>query len=118
MITKPGNYVLHIYKGATLDRTFTWKDAIGNVIDLSGYTAEAQIRLRHGASGDPLVTLSTGNSKIVLGGTAGTIQLLMTAVATAALTFGVAVWDLELTSGAVVTRLLEGNVLVHSEVTT
>jgi hypothetical protein len=68
-----------------------------------------------------IATLSTtaGNTgTITLGGTAGTVDLLISAANTASLTAGQYVYDLELVSGGgVVTRLLEGNFKVSAEVT-
>jgi hypothetical protein len=53
-----------------------------------------------------------------LGGTAGTIALAAVATATAGLTAGQYVYDLEMVSGAgYVTRLVEGNFVVYAEVT-
>ena len=55
---------------------------------------------------------------ITLDDTNHTITVLISATATAAYTFTSGVYDLELaSSGGVVTRLLEGNVTVESEVT-
>lgn len=64
------------------------------------------------------ITLTTENSRIVLGGTAGTVTLTIAATDTANLTAGLYVYDLELVSSAnVVTRLIEGNFNVKAEVT-
>lgn len=68
-----------------------------------------------------IATLSTtagSEGTITLGGTAGTVDLLISAANTASLTAGQYVYDLELVSGGgVVTRLLEGNFKVSAEVT-
>jgi len=65
-----------------------------------------------------LLELTTANSRITLGGTAGTVNLLVAATVTAALTPGLYVYDLELVSGGgEVTRLIEGNFNVRAEVT-
>jgi hypothetical protein len=66
-----------------------------------------------------VLTLTTENAGITLGGAAGTITLSATATVTAALTAPFSgVYDLELVSGGgVVTRLLEGVATVSPEVT-
>jgi tRNA threonylcarbamoyladenosine modification (KEOPS) complex Pcc1 subunit len=64
------------------------------------------------------ITLTTENSRITLGGAAGTVTLTIAATDTANLTAGLYVYDLELVSSAnVVTRLIEGNFNVKAEVT-
>lgn len=85
-------------------------------VALSGFTARMQIR----DTADATATLASlvSPTDIVLDDTAHTITLSISATATAAYTFTDAVYDLELVSAAgVVTRLLEGNVTVLSEVT-
>jgi tRNA threonylcarbamoyladenosine modification (KEOPS) complex Pcc1 subunit len=65
-----------------------------------------------------ITTLTTENSRISLGGTAGTVTLTIAATDTANLTPGLYVYDLELVSGAgVVSRIIEGNFKVKAEVT-
>lgn len=113
-----GRYRLVIEQGATLDRTFKWKDGEGALVDITGYTARCQVRASF-ASETKLLDLTTENGGIELGGAAGTIRLLASATTTAALVLaGLGVWDLELVSpGGVVTRLLEGRVVLSREVT-
>jgi hypothetical protein len=50
--------------------------------------------------------------------TSGTIGIVISAASSSALTFSSASYDLEITSGSVVTRLLQGNVFVSKQVTT
>lgn len=86
-------------------------------INLTGYTARMQIRSSV-ESETVLVNLTTENGGITLGGTGGTVQLLITAVATAAITWTSGVYDLELVSGSgIVTRLVSGRINVTQEVT-
>ncbi len=109
-------YDLEIKQGATLSLTATWKDSNGAAVNLTGYTARAQVRETYAAS-SAIISL-TDTAGITLGGSAGTITLTVSATATAALTAPWAgVWDLELVSGGgVVTRLLEGAATVTPEV--
>jgi len=86
-------------------------------VDLTSFTARMQIRSDIDAT-DTLVSLTNENGGITLGAAAGTIALLISATATAALDFTSAVYDLEVVSAAgVVTRLLSGAVTLVPEVT-
>lgn len=112
----PGNHDIIMPKGSTFTKTFTYK--IGNnPVNLTGYTARMQGRQSH-TSSSAVLDLTTANSKIVLGGTAGTITLSLSAAETAAVTQSSLVYDLELVSGGgEVTRLLEGSIILTPEVT-
>lgn len=113
-----GNWTLHIEQGATFDTTLTWKNAAGTPVDLTGFTARAQVRSMH-TSTSPILSMTTGNGQLALGGNAGTIRILLSDAVTAALPAPFnGVWDLELVSGGgVTTRLLEGAAAVSPEVT-
>lgn len=114
MIT-PANYNLTCYQGATFDQTFTVTidDA---PINLTGYSAAMQVRETIDSS-TASVSLTSG-SGITLGGTAGTIRVVISSTATASLVDGQYVYDLEITSGGGVTdRYLMGTFTVLGEVT-
>jgi hypothetical protein len=65
-----------------------------------------------------LYSASTAGGQIVLGGTAGTIALTIPASDTAGFSWIRGVYDINLTSsGGIVTRLIQGNVIVSPEVT-
>lgn len=86
-------------------------------VSLSGFTARMQIRETVEAA-DTLASLTSTGGDIALDDTNHTITVTISATATAAYDFATAVYDLELVSGTgVVTRLLEGEVSVSSEVT-
>ena len=112
---KPAKLKLTIYQGATFDLRMTWA-AAGVPVDLTGRTARMQVRASVD-SPDVLLSLTTANGGIVLGGTAGTIDLLVSANDTAALSFTSGVFDLEMVSGGYVERLAYGQVIVVPEVT-
>jgi len=118
MTTHPGKYNLYLYRGATFTRIITWKDKTGTLIDLTGFTARLHMRETVDAA-TPFLTLTTENGGIALGGIAGTIALLATATATAAITAMEGVYDLELiaSDGVTIMRLIEGMVFVVPEVT-
>ena len=106
-----------INQGATFELTVTWKDSTGAAINLTGYSARMQVRETY-SSASTIVSLTNG-SGITLGGSAGTIAILISATTTAALTAPFSgVYDLELVSASgVVTRLLQGAATVSPEVT-
>ena len=107
---------LCVPQGATFSRVIIWK-ADGDEVNLTGYAARAQIR-PSASSATTTLSLTTENSRITLGGTAGTITLSISATDTAAITAGRYVYDLELVSaGGIVTRLLQGIVTVSANVT-
>ena len=115
-----GLYNITCQQGATFQRQVTWTDSARDAYNLTGYAARMQVRANV-TSNTVIATLSTtagSEGTITLGGTAGTVDLLISATNTAALTAGQYVYDLELVSGGgVVTRLLEGNFKVSAEVT-
>jgi len=105
-----------VYRGETLQRVFTYKDSDGVAVDLTGYSASMQVR-KSLADGVAL-ELSTVNSRITLGGAAGTVTILVSAADTATIDVGQYFYDLELTSGSsVVTRLIEGRFQVKEAYT-
>lgn len=115
MSIEPGDYDFTIYQGANFVRVFTWKDETDTLVNLTGYTARMQIRKK--IDGDILADMTTVNGKIVLGGALGTITASLTAAETAAISNN-GVYDLELiSSGGVVSRLLQGDVTLSKEVT-
>ena len=103
-------------QGATFSRVFTWEDSTANPIDLTLYTARMQVRATV-ESASTLLSLTTENGGITLGGIAGTITVTATATQTAAIAAGCYVYDLEMVTGAVVTRLVQGQFTVDAEVT-
>lgn len=108
---------IYIEQGATFQLNLLWKDSAGAPINLTGYTARMQVRHK---INDPtaLLSLTTENSGIALGGAAGTINIVATAALTTTLTEKSGVYDLELVaSNGVVTRLLQGVVTISPEVT-
>lgn len=105
-----------MYQGASFDVQFVWKIDDAEV-DLSGYTARAQVRRTH-ASENAVLTLTTENGGITLGGSEGTITLEADADTTAALDAAAYVYDIELeSSGGEVYRLLQGSFTISPEVT-
>lgn len=110
----PGKVNFTCPQGTTFQKTLTYK-IDNSAIDLSGYDARLQVREFH-YSDDPVVSLSSGNG-ITLGGSAGTIDVLIDADTTAGFDAGNYVYDLELVVSGTVTRIIEGKFIVTPEVT-
>lgn len=84
--------------------------------DLTGYRARMQVR-KYLESATPMITLTTENERILLGGEEGTIQLMIRAEDTATIQFS-GVYDLEIISPSnEVDRVLQGNFNLSHEVT-
>lgn len=112
-----GIYNFTIEQGASWSLSLTYKDADNQAVDLAGYSAKLQVRSFVGSS-EVLLERSTQAGTITLGGVLGTISVEASAAETAALTPGLAVYDLELYSPIDTTiRLLQGDVTISPEVT-
>lgn len=109
---------LKIRQGDTYNKLFTWKAGTPPaLVDLTGCTARMQIREYLGAP-DAVITLTTENSRIELGGAAGTIRIKLDAATTAGFTFRRARYDLDIYfADGTQNRKLEGTVIVSPEVT-
>lgn len=105
-----------IEQGATFNLLLTWK--INDVpVNLTNWTARLQARVDVDDT-ETVLTLTTENGGITLGGALGTISLDRTATQTALLPAGTYVYDLELISGVgAVTRLVQGELDISAEVT-
>ena len=105
-----------IEQGATFNLLLTWK--INNVaVNLTNYTARLQARVDV-EDIETILTLTTANGGITLGGVLGTISLDQTATQTTLLPAGTYVYDLELIAGSgTVTRLVQGELAISAEVT-
>jgi hypothetical protein len=110
----PGTYNFTLYQGADFDRTFTVTQG-GTALNLTGYSAAMQVR-EAADSTATLLSLTSG-SGITLGGTAGSVAVVITSAQSSAIASGSYAYDLELFSGAQVTRLLQGAVNVSGNVT-
>jgi hypothetical protein len=111
-------YTMNIDAGATYALTVTWTDSNDTPINLTGYTA--RMKLKSDFGGTALVSL-TETDGLTLGGASGTIAISISPTLTGALCDTEpkkGVYDLELvSSGGVVTRLLEGRWIATPEVT-
>ena len=130
-----GKYSFTIEQGATLDFEIQYKDSNSSPVDLSGYTGKMQIRSTYSGSGTTYLTftsslgdtysktsssvfLSFSGSNLTIPTTSGSIGIYAGWAATDSLTFtDTAYYDLEITSGSIRTRLLEGQVKLDRQVT-
>jgi len=105
-------YDLRIDQGATLALEIECRDDLGQPMDLSGYTAAAQIRYRHSDPDPAAVFMPAMNEE------PGLLSLKLTAGQSTALSRPYGVWDCELTApDGTVQRLAEGKVTISPEVT-
>lgn len=117
MVAPAASYRFRVDQGATFSRRVTWKNPDGTAVNLTGYTAALQVRATLDAA-TPTLELTTANSRITLGGAAGTIDFLVDATTMTAVPAGQYVYDLELTAAnGTKTRLLMGDFEVRREVT-
>ena len=124
-----GKYSFIIEQGATTNFEIQYKDSANIPIDLTGYSGKMQIK--SGFADSNPITYITLSSSLATDGTglnfsgsnrstspvSGTIGIYISAVSSSALSFDLAYYDLEIASGSVVTRLLEGQVKLSKEVT-
>jgi hypothetical protein len=111
-----GIYNATMDQGAQWTLTVVYDDSNGNPIDLTGYTARMQVR-RKFDSPTAVLTLDTGGQGIVITPLTGTLALTATTGQTGLVEGGIYVYDLEITNGGVVTRLIQGNMTVRPQVT-
>lgn len=121
-----GTFVTHkrklvIKQGSTFDDIVTWKAGAtaetATPVNLTGCTARTQFRSSIN-SPDVLLELTTENGGMELGGTAGTVRYLISAVATAAITWESAVYDTEIVfADGAVQRKFAGTATLSKEVT-
>ena len=128
-----GKFNFVIEQVATLDFEVAYTDSTSNKIDLTNYRGRMQIRdkfpgINNANNSTLIITLSSSlesdgtglnfsGSSGVNPPTSGTIGVFIDAERTATFDFNKAIYDLEIVSGSIVTRLLEGNVTLIKEVT-
>jgi len=122
-----GKYSFVLEQGSTFDIEIQYKDTTGSAVDLSGYSGKMQIRptiasetvyltLSSSLNGDG-TGLNFSGSNGSTPPTSGSVGIFVSATSSSALDFTEAVYDLEITSGSIVTRILEGKVKLSKEVT-
>lgn len=99
-----------IDQGATFSTDLTLTDENGDALNLVGYTANSQLRKWYTSSNS--VAFSTSSNTDT-----GVVTLSLTANQTAALTAGRYVYDVEISDGTTISRIVEGIVTVTPNVT-
>lgn len=124
-----GKYNFTIEQGTTVNLELAYKDASGSAISLAGYSGRMQIRPDFADNtttsyiylSSSLATDSTGLNFSGSAGlnppTSGTIGIYISAASSSALNFDSALYDIEIQSGSIVTRLLQGTIKLSREVT-
>jgi D-Tyr-tRNAtyr deacylase len=103
---------LYIDQGTDFSITVDVTDSAGETLDLSNYTAAAQIRKTYSSS-TVSATFATSIAEL-----AGQVTISLTDTQTSAIEAGRYVYDLNITSAAgVVTRVIEGQAIVTPGVT-
>ncbi len=107
-----------VEQGSVFELFFEYRDCEDVLIDLTGYTAQMQIRE---AKDSPTYLVEvTESSGITLGGAAGTVLIRISASVTDALDFNKGVYDVELSEAGddtLTRRVLEGKVKFSEQVT-
>jgi hypothetical protein len=122
-----GRYSFVIEQGATLNLELQYKDSTGTPINLTGCGGKMQIR-QSTTSPTAYITLSSSlaadgtglnfsGSNGTTPPTSGSIGVYISAISSSLLDFNTGVYDLEITSGSFVTRILEGQIKLSLNVT-
>lgn len=102
---------LVIDQGSTFTTDLSMTDDEGDPLNLTGYTSNSQIR-RWYTSSNASATFTTS-----INGNAGVVTLSLTANQTSNITAGRYVYDVEISDGAIISRIVEGTVTVTPQVT-
>lgn len=105
-------YNLALNRGETFVAEFQYRDSTGTPVNLDGYTIDSQLRLNYtdvSASAEFSVTKTEPEN--------GKFTLTLFPTASLSLTGSCYLYDVRLTSGSLVTYLIEGKVNVSPSVT-
>lgn len=108
----PATFNLTIRTGDTETVSVTLQNENGTPVDIAGRTYAAQLRTNASNT-----TILASFTCAIVDAASGTLTASLTATQTAALTPGLAVWDLQETNGSSVTTLLAGQVTIVQDVT-
>ena len=103
---------LQIDQGASFTSDVTVKDANGNPFNLAGYTARAKLAKGYASTRTRTDFITT----IASDAASGVVTLTLSATQTSALEDTRYVYDLEIQTGDVVTRVIEGVISVRPQV--
>ncbi|NJO82881.1 MAG: hypothetical protein HC828_08710 [Blastochloris sp.] len=112
------NYRLNVKAGDTWnDFSLTWNDANGDPVDLTGYTAQLQVRATNTPTGTSILLITSAAGQLVIDALNGTITTLVSAT-DMTIAAGRYFYDLEVQVGSVKTTLIQGEFWVHPQITT
>lgn len=111
-------YDIIVDQGATLLRSIALKNSAKRPVTVSGYIARMQIREKI-SSAVAVLLLTTENGGVEINGTAGSLLIIASPTQTSNLAVGKYVYDLEIEeiSTGIVTKIIQGNLVVRPEVT-
>jgi hypothetical protein len=124
-----GKYNFTIEQGTTIKFELQYKDSNGDPIDLTGYSGRMQIRPDYADNtktsylylSSSITDDGTGLNFSGSNGTtppvSGAIGVFISAVTSSTLNFDTAYYDVEIESGSIVSRLLQGTIKLSREVT-
>ena len=124
-----GKYNFTIEQGTTVNLELAYKDASGSAISLAGYGGRMQIRPDFADNTTTSYiylssSLAADGTGLNFSGSAGlnppvsgTIGIYISAASSSVLNFDSALYDIEIQSGSIVTRLLQGTIKLSREVT-
>lgn len=112
-----GIYNFSVDQGSVFTLNMVYEDPNGVAINLSGNTARMQFRRYYDAANPADLTLTTENGGIVITGATGNVLVTITTAQSGALEEGFYVYDLELISAGIVSRLVQGQVTLNAQVT-
>ena len=109
-VAVPYGVNLTIFSGADFNTTFTIKTSAGSSIDFSNYTGRSNMKKS---------SIGTANTfGVSLGDTDGKITLSMGSTVTRSLAEGRYLYDINVSSGSTFFKVIEGNVLVRTGIST
>ena len=101
---------LTIYSGVDFNAVFTVRTSAGSSIDFSNYTGRSNIKKS---------AIGTANTfGVTLGDTDGKVTLSMGSTVTRSLAEGRYLYDINVSSGSTFYKVIEGNVLVRTGIST
>jgi hypothetical protein len=111
-------YDIIVDQGATLLRSIALKNSAKKPVTINGYRGRMQIREKTSSSSVVLL-LTTENGGIEISGTSGSLLIIASPTQTSNLVVGKYVYDLEIEeiSTEIVTKVIQGNLVVRPEVT-
>ena len=124
-----GKYSFIIEQGSTVNFEIQYEDSNNMPVDLTDYSGKMMIRSNY-ADNNPITyavlssSLDEDGTGLNFSGsngntppTSGSIGIYISAASSSNFTFATARYDLEITSGSIITRILEGQVSLSKEVT-